>query len=55
MMSVETEQRHLQCSSLSPPLAKASAGCVSISAEAFFKDVFGYIFRGQAQRDILLR
>jgi len=28
MMTVETEQRHLQCSSLSPPLAKASADFV---------------------------
>ena len=34
---METEQRHLQCSSLSPPLAKASAALTQ-SAEAFFKE-----------------
>jgi hypothetical protein len=34
-MSVETEQDTSKCSSLSPPLAKASAE-QKISAEAFF-------------------
>ena len=37
---METEQRHLQCSSLSPPLAKASAALTQ-PAEAFFKEVLG--------------
>jgi hypothetical protein len=35
-MSMETEQDTSKCSSLSPPLAKASADDLNISAEAFF-------------------
>jgi hypothetical protein len=34
-MSMETEQDTSKCSSLSPPLAKASADDLNISAEAF--------------------